>query len=138
MKHSKSLLTASAALIGMVLVSLPLYAQSLALRVNIPFEFSVGQNTLPAGTYTVEKRGDLLLISDRNGNSATVLSNATQNKAYKLESMVVFHRYGDHSFLTEVRWSDSPAARALMETSAERRLAKAITAEPTNVAAISR
>ena len=54
MKHSKSLLTASVALIGMVLVSLPLYAQSLALKVNIPFEFSVGQNTLPAGTYTVE------------------------------------------------------------------------------------
>ena len=138
MKFSKSLLTASAVLIGTVLVGLPLYAQSLALRVNIPFEFSAGQHTLPAGTYIVEKRGDVLLISDGKSNIATILSNGTRNKAYKMESMVVFHRYGDQRFLTEVRWSESPAARALMETSAERRLAKAITAEPTNVAAISR
>ena len=135
MKHSKSLLTASVALIGMVLVSLPLYAQSLALKVNIPFEFSVGQNTLPAGTYTVEKRGDLLLISDRNGNSATVLSNATQNKAYKLESMVVFHRYGDRRFLSEVRWSDYRTARGVLMSASERKIASLTPAETVQLAA---
>ena len=138
MKFSKSLLTASAVLIGTVLVGLPLYAQSLALRVNIPFEFSAGQHTLPAGTYIVEKRGDVLLISDGKGNTATILSNGTRNKAYKMESMVVFHRYGDQRFLSEVRWSDSSTARALMETPAERRLAKGIPAEPTTLAAINR
>jgi hypothetical protein len=136
MKYAKCLLTVSAVLIGMVVVTnLPLQAQTMALRVNIPFEFHAGEKTLPAGMYIVEKRGDALLISDRKGNAAAVIANAIKNKAYGTESMVVFNRYGNECFLKEARWSDSSTARGVMETKAERRLANVIPAEPVKLAA---
>jgi hypothetical protein len=140
MKYAKCLLAVSAVLVGMVVVTnLPLEAQSsIVLRVNIPFEFHAGEKTLPAGKYTVEKRGDALLISDRNGNNAAIIANPIKNKAYGQESMVVFNRYGDECFLKEVRWSDFSTARGVMESKAERRLANVIPAEPVKLAAIIR
>ena len=136
MKFTKCLLMVTAALAGMVLVTaLPLHAQSLALRANIPFEFQAGNKVLPAGTYTFEKRGDALLISDGKGNGAAVIANAIPNKAYRLASLIVFKGYGDKHFLSEVRWSDYSTARGLIESSDERRLAKALAAAPLNVAA---
>ena len=75
MKYSKSLLTVSAALVGMVLaLNLNINAQSLGMRVNIPFEFHAGDKTLPAGIYTIEKRSEALVISDARGNGAAVLA----------------------------------------------------------------
>jgi hypothetical protein len=56
MKYAKRLLMVPAALAGLVLaMSLPLHAQTHALRVNIPFEFEAGNRTLPAGTYRMVK-----------------------------------------------------------------------------------
>ena len=137
MKFAKCLLTASAALAGMVLfVGLPLHAQSLGMRVIIPFEFHAADKTLPAGTYTVERRGDAILVSDGKGNAAAVLANPVNNKAYKLEDMLVFKRYGEIRFLSEVRWRSYTAARGLVETSAERKLAKIVPAESVKLAAL--
>ena len=139
MKYAKCLLTVSAVLVGMVVVTnLPLHAQSLAMRVNIPFEFHAGEKTLPAGTYIVERRGEALIISNGTGSGAAVLSNATKNKAYGLNSMVVFNRYGDECFLKEVRWSDFSTARSVMETKAEHRLANLVPAEAVKLAALVR
>ena len=139
MKYAKCLVTISAVLVGMVVVTnLPLHAQTMALRANIPFEFHVGEKTLPAGMYAIEKRGEALLISDGKGNSGAIIANAIKNKAYGLESMVVFNRYGNECFLKEVRWSDSSTARGVMESKAERRLASLVPAEPVKLAAIIR
>jgi hypothetical protein len=138
MKFTKCLLTVFAALAGTVLVmDLPIHAQSLALQVNIPFEFHAGEKTLPAGAYTVEKRGDAILIADRNGNASAVIANPIDNKAYK-QDLVVFHRYGDERFLSAVRWSGYSTARGLVPTSAERQLAKVLPAETVKVAAMIR
>ena len=140
MKFTKCLLTVFAALAGTVLVmDLPIHAQSLALQVNIPFEFHAGEKTLPAGTYTVQKRGDAIVIGDRNGNTSAVICNPIDNKAYKLhQDLVVFHRYGDERFLSEVRWSGYSTARGLVPTSAERQIAKVLPAETVKLAAMSR
>ena len=139
MKYSKSLLTVSAALVGMVLaLNLNINAQSLGMRVNIPFEFHVGDKALPAGTYTVERRGEALVISDARGNGAAVLANAIENKSFKRDNWVVFRGYGDQHFLSEVRWSEYSTARGLMETKAERALASNMPSETVKLAAIIR
>jgi hypothetical protein len=93
---------------------------------------------LPAGTYIVEKRGDAILISDGKGHDCAVLANPTPNKAYRVEDMIVFKRYGETHFLKEVRWRDYSTARGLLESPAERSLAKAISAQPVSVAGITR
>jgi hypothetical protein len=139
MRYAKRLLTVAVALIGMVAVTdLSLHAQTSALKVSIPFAFQAGQKTLPAGTYLVLKQGEAIWFSDGKGNAAAVLANAIPNKAVGLDNVVVFHRYGDQHFLSEVRWSESSTARGVPETKAEHRLASATSSESVKLAAIPR
>src|ERR1041384_7408166 len=76
---------------------------------SIPFEFSVGYKTLPAGEYTVRviaTAGDGLLIQNDDGTDSVFrLSEATQGKD-KSHARLVFHRYGERYFLSEV-WNGS-------------------------------
>jgi len=138
MRYAKRLLTA-AALVGLVSVmSLSLYAQSEGLRVTIPFAFQAGEKALPAGNYIVQKQGDAIWLSDGKGNIAAVLSNPVPNKAFGLDNLIVFHRYGDQNFLSEVRWIESPTARGVLESKAEHRMASATSPESVKLAANSR
>jgi hypothetical protein len=128
-----------AALAGMAfVVDVPINAQSMGLRVDIPFDFHAGDKVLPSGTYIVEKRGEAIWMSDARGNAAAVLSNAIENKAYSLENLLVFHRYGERRFLSAVCWRDYSVARGLAESKAERRIAKVLPAETVQLAAIVR
>ena len=89
-------------------------AQSLAnkMRINIPFEFSVGDSKLPAGDYSVGRAlstsGDtVLLISNvKHSDSAFPLTNSAQSLDPKDVNTLVFHRYGDQYFLYQV-WGKS-------------------------------
>ena len=85
-------------------------AQSLGnrIRITIPFDFNVGNNKLPAGEYLVGRAqpssGDtVLLISNVNHpESVLPLTNSTQSLDPKDENTLVFHRYGDQYFLSQV------------------------------------
>jgi len=73
---------------------------------NIPFAFSIGEEFMPAGEYTVrcvnpESPAKVLQIRSQNGNrSALVRTNSvigrTQDKA-----RLVFYRYGDQFFFAQ-------------------------------------
>src|SRR5881628_2739689 len=84
--------------------------QSLAytLRANIPFDFTVADKKLPAGEYSVgrarQDSGDsILLISSVDGRSSTFGSSIpVETQAPKDEGTLVFHRYGDQYFLSQV------------------------------------
>jgi hypothetical protein len=108
------------------------------MKVNIPFAFHAGDKTLPAGIYTVERRGEALVIADGRGNGAAVLANPVHNKSFKKDNWVVFRGYGDERFLSEVRWSEYSTARGLMETKIERGLANNMAVETVKLAAIIR
>ena len=139
MKSAKSRVLLGVAAIGvMVLSNIPAHAQSLKIRVQIPFAFYAAQKELPAGTYIVERRGDAIRISDRNGHAAAVLANAVTNKGANLGNRVVFNRYGDTLFLSEVRWNDYSSARRLITSSAERKLGEASSPDRVMQAAIAR
>ena len=139
MKYAKHLLTVCAAFAGLVLVTnTTVQAQSLAMRVQIPFEFHAGEKVLPAGTYIIQRRGDAITVSDGRGNASAAIANAVPNKSAKLDDMVVFHRYGDLRFLTEVRWRGYSTARGLTESKAESRLAKAGPGETEKLIATAR
>jgi len=106
-------------------VPAPLVAQSVGMRVAIPFDFHVGNKTLPAGDYIVYKQGDTIQLSDSNGHSAFVLSNAVKNPTVNAENQLVFSRYGEESFLSEVRWLGYSDARGVIKSTNEIALAKA-------------
>jgi hypothetical protein len=85
-------------------------AQSLVygLRINIPFDFSVGNKKLPAGRYSVNRvlpnGGDQLIeISNLEGKASTYRTTMPVTTVRpKDKSTLVFHRYGDQYFLFQV------------------------------------
>ena len=97
--------------------------------INIPFTFIVGGKTLPAGEYTVEpnKRDshNVWLVQSREGKASALFStmpvcaNQTQE-----ETKLVFHRYGDQYFFSQIWTPGSNTGRELLMPRLERELAK--------------
>src|SRR5216684_4962145 len=69
------------------------------MLVNIPFAFTAGNATLPAGEYRVQKldrNSAVLLVHCWDARaSALVITNAAQAKETQTESKLVFNRYGN-------------------------------------------
>ena len=87
------------------------YAQmpGASMRVNIPFEFNVRGRTLPAGHYEIKRIGDEpegLEISDIRQSHAHAMfeTEPVDSSRPARHGEVVFHRYGDQYFLSEI-WS---------------------------------
>jgi hypothetical protein len=101
----------------------------VVLRAEIPFEFSIGKVTLPAGEYTVRNvsdSSDILQLRSADGHSALVQMNSIIGKADD-NAKLVFNRYGNHYFFAQA-WMpatqtglEAPKSRA--ERAARRELA---------------
>src|SRR5262249_28326493 len=125
----KSVVFGLIAALAFVSMGIPtsIYAQATLLRMTVPFDFYFGAQKFPAGIYTVGRVGlsDAIRISDEQGRAAVAVSNATDTPRKDLaKSQVVFNRYGNTYFLSEVKWTDYPTARALPITAMEAELAK--------------
>ena len=81
----------------------------LNLAADIPFEFTVGSTTLPAGTYAVEDRtvlGMIVVRSTDGSRTGLAVGIPAQAKATAGQAKLVFNRYGDRHFLAQV-WTSS-------------------------------
>ena len=75
------------------------------LKANIPFDFTVGNTTMPAGEYTIwsPSRNFVDLRSTDHGSTATIVGNQSYYEAKsKSGGELVFARYGDQYFLDSV------------------------------------
>lgn len=108
----------------------PAKAQTLVygLRVNIPFAFTVGNKTMPAGRYSVSRvsadsEGQLIQISSLDGKANTFRTTTpvTTTKP-KAKGTLVFHRYGDQYFLFQVWSPGGSIGRSLPRSRSERDL----------------
>jgi len=76
------------------------------LLVNIPFAFTAGKMTLPAGEYRVQSTAEAssaLLIQRTDGSAATyVMPHAVQANRPQTQSKLVFRRNGERYFLSQV------------------------------------
>jgi hypothetical protein len=110
------------------LTAASVYAQSdMHLKVNIPFEFSVGNEVLPAGEYTVRYVAQSALVIqcfDRNASQIFWTFGARSSKT-RNESSLVFHRYGDEYFLSTIWTSGNDTGHELFKSRAERELIRA-------------
>ena len=79
------------------------FAQSDEVKANVPFDFTVANKLLPAGTYTM-KRDSAELIEIRNHDKPiAVLTIADQDgKKSTNGGKLIFHKYGDQYFLSEI------------------------------------
>jgi hypothetical protein len=105
-------------------------AQDHKVTATVPFNFTVNGRTLPAGTYTIGNDADsprILTIADRKDGVA-VMSLAIPDSGYAADNKLVFHRYGNQYFLSEVRTTGGVMSCHL-STSKQEKWAKAQTQE---------
>jgi hypothetical protein len=92
---------------------------------NIPFPFVVAHQTLPAGHYIVSPANAVALgIHDANNRGTFVPTQSAQRSANDNSCKLVFHRYGDKYFLSEMWVAGNSNGRTLFRSRAERELAE--------------
>src|SRR5438093_496448 len=99
-------------------------AQSHTLAVNIPFNFNWGETALSKGHYTVRVADhEVLQLMNSEGKSIFSLSHAASRAESLTGSALIFQRYGQEYFLSQVVWSNGPV-RELPKTKGEIEIAK--------------
>jgi hypothetical protein len=108
MKSARTLIT-----ICLLFTVATLFAQTTPsqrlMKVNVPFAFAVEDHSLPAGEYlvlTVTPERSIRIVSADGKYSAIVNTLPNYAKSPSETSRLVFHRYGDEYFLTQV-WTGS-------------------------------
>ena len=97
------------------------------LKADVPFDFSVGGETLPAGVYTVMPMTtqNVLRIRREDGRAAAlVITNDAPARRGQDQTRLGFHRYGDRYFLAQVWTAGDSNGRELGQSRAERELIK--------------
>jgi hypothetical protein len=123
----KAMLFAVMTTLGVTLTIVPAHAQSASrVLANIPFDFSVGNTTLKAGSYTVEQlQSGLLAFSGNDGKEhqfALTIPGDSGNQ--NQEPHLVFTRYGSEAFLKRVFFAGNEDYRELLRSRREKELIK--------------
>jgi hypothetical protein len=72
-------------------------------KVNIPFDFRMGNQTLPAGTYVIDREAaHVILLRGSNGANGFVMTNEASRLHPSNHGTIVFARYGDKYFLRQI------------------------------------
>lgn len=102
-------------------------AQRNLIHVNIPFNFTINNVLLPAGTYSFEFDSmvpHLLTIRDRRQSvKATLLGQPCLIGPGRAHSLI-FHRYGDQYFLSEARFDSESNGILFSPSKLEKRARK--------------
>ena len=90
----------------------------------IPFPFVVAGHTLPAGRYIVSPVNEnTLRIRDSRSPGMFVLTNAAQRSESANSSKLVFHRYENTYFLSQMWITGNDRGREVPRSRAEREMA---------------
>ena len=75
------------------------------VHVNVPFDFTVRGTALPAGSYTVARvhENDPTLLAIRGADGQQVLAFTAGMDSVATGESLVFHRYGESYYLSEVK-----------------------------------
>jgi hypothetical protein len=112
-----------------IVAVLPAHAQSASEQTaDVPFSFTVGSKTFPAGTYSVKRlnpqsdRTALAIKSADGRASKIVLTVPVQSAATQESAKLIFNRYGDQYFLSQVWTTADNTGLELPRSRAERAL----------------
>ena len=129
MKH-RTLSTLTMLSLLLILTAGTVSAQSDGIGViNIPFNFIIGQKVLPAGEYTIRpNRSDSKTVWQVQGNDtqagAFFLTIPVSARETQEKTRLVFHKYGDQYFLSQVWIAGDNSGRELSMPRKEVELAK--------------
>lgn len=99
------------------------------IDVNVPFDFSFDNQTLPAGAYSIRQISQNSMLIESADGQRRVIAQATgrvqldANEKASQEKLV-FHQYGDRYFLSQVWMVRGSDGRELSQSRGERQAAK--------------
>jgi hypothetical protein len=97
-------------------------AQNIA-KANIPFNFRVGSAPMPAGTYKIEPaQAGMVWIRSVDGKSNAVILAQTNASTTAAPAKLVFNKYGDHYFLSELLKANGEPEMTFSQSKLEKRL----------------
>jgi hypothetical protein len=127
MKKNLAKVMAAAAMAVVLTTAVAANAQSSGrMKVNVPFNFVVENDRLPAGDYTIEKvaNGRLRIQSSDGRTTATVLALRKQGKKTAEAAHFIFHHYGSEYFLANIWTPGQESGWELMQGRLEMELAR--------------
>ena len=100
-------------------------AQTNLIKIKIPFDFNLGNISLPAGEYQVDKTdlGNQLVFSRKGSPGVLVSSNNAETFAASSRTKLVFHRYGTTYFLYQLWVEGQSQGQQLRLTRLEKEVA---------------
>ena len=98
---------------------------SQTMRARIPFTFTVGDKTLPAGVYTVSilnpsSDRKVLRLRSEDGHVSAIVQTLAVRSAAADSARLLFHRYGDSYFFANAQMAGETSSLAATKTRAER------------------
>ena len=98
----KRITSAIALFVASIFITAGVWAQSV--KATIPFDFTVANTTVPSGTYIISSAStDHLVLRISDQKHVHLLSTALPNPANAgRANVVVFHKYGNQYFLSEI------------------------------------
>ena len=126
--------------LGLLMGTVSANAQDANFKVNIPFDFVANQKVMPKGEYEVKSVGSSnsgALSVRRADKTAEVMlmSHSCTAKQTPEQSKVVFHRYGDRYFLSQVWAGNDSNGRELAKSRRELEIARSETADSVSLVA---
>jgi hypothetical protein len=125
--RSSSIVAGALALALVLAVGSAMAQSSVSLRADIPFEFTVGKATMPAGEYSVRSLAQPYVVAiaavDHSAQAALITQGAEAVTATE-QAKLVFRKYGDRYFLAEIWSLGTRMGHRLPVTGTERELTK--------------
>jgi hypothetical protein len=99
-------------------------AQTVGLRVDIPFNFNVAEKVLPAGHYLIlAPQGQTLKILGPNGAAALAMTNPVSGRRTEGPGAVAFNCYGRRCFLSQFWTARTQTGQEVLKCRIEKELA---------------
>jgi hypothetical protein len=119
----------------LIMLAVSVHAQTSGTQrviANIPFAFSVGKTTLPAGRYTITVLNPTsdrktLQIRSVNGRASAIVLTTTSDGNLSDNAKLVFERHGDQYFFAQAQLAGDATSLAAVRTKqhSDKQVAKA-------------
>ena len=115
-------------LLAVAVLALPICAQPVTAVADVPFAFVAGNATMPAGQYVIRISAGSFAVAlvGADGHAHYLNSNVDYAQSSSGGPELVFQRYGDRCFLSEIRTPDK--GREIATSRLEREVQKTASA----------
>jgi len=125
----KRTIAAIALFVASTFITAGVMAQDHQVKATVPFNFTVNNTAMPAGKYTIGtdvNSPNVLRMRDREQNAAVMTIGLADPISSDNDHELIFHRYGNQYFLSEVRCSNASLDLHLPTSKAEKQARKQI------------